>query len=339
VRGYVFGDSTQPVVTLADTTLEVGYGPPTWFGRFVNSRDGSTSSRRSGRRAGRSSRSRARGAITTSCRTRSRAAAVIDTGEWQLGDRYAASGYLTRPVSPGAYAFQVTTIATTWRGRRGRATVTCDFNTARSDRNPPWMTELSVLSDAATTDMVPTGARNRLRYRLSDETRVNAVSIDYRASDAAPWRALDPAAPAEGEVAIPDEPGYLSFRIEARDAAGNVLTYAIEPAVFVLGPGGAPGRVPATRASAAPVAPAPVLALEVETPARARLRVRFSLPDARPAALEVMDVAGRRLVSRRLDADGRGPHTLDLASAAASAPESTGCACTTRTTRSRARPA
>jgi hypothetical protein len=41
--------------------------------------------------------------------------------------------------------------------------------------------------------------------------------------------------------------------------------------------------------------------------------VRFSLPDARPAALEVMDVAGRRLVSRRLDAMDRGPHTLDLA--------------------------
>lgn len=51
------------------------------------------------------------------------------------------------------------------------------------------------------------------------------------------------------------------------------------------------------------------------------LRVRFVLPDAAPASLEVIDVAGRSALHVDLGARGRGAHTLNLAS---DAPMATG---------------
>jgi len=43
--------------------------------------------------------------------------------------------------------------------------------------------------------------------------------------------------------------------------------------------------------------------------------VSFTLPDARPARLEVIDLAGRRVVERAVGVLGAGPHVLDLSAA------------------------
>lgn len=48
-------------------------------------------------------------------------------------------------------------------------------------------------------------------------------------------------------------------------------------------------------------------------PARGgRLDVRFSLPDAAPARLELYDISGRRVAARDVGALGAGPHAVDL---------------------------
>ena len=62
----------------------------------------------------------------------------------------------------------------------------------------------------------------------------------------------------------------------------------------------------------------PVFALRgaVPNPAIHGLRVVFSLASAAPARLEVIDIAGRRVVSRELGALGPGTHALSLEEAA-----------------------
>jgi hypothetical protein len=55
-------------------------------------------------------------------------------------------------------------------------------------------------------------------------------------------------------------------------------------------------------------------------PARGHLRVTFSLPDARPARLELIDISGRRVGGAELSRFGAGLHSFDLARGAMPAP-------------------
>lgn len=54
-----------------------------------------------------------------------------------------------------------------------------------------------------------------------------------------------------------------------------------------------------------------------ENPARGGPVVSFTLPDARPASLEVIDIAGRVVLSREVGALGPGHHRLDLSASRA----------------------
>ena len=49
-------------------------------------------------------------------------------------------------------------------------------------------------------------------------------------------------------------------------------------------------------------------------PARGEIRVWFTLPSREPATLELMDVAGRRVIRREVGSLGPGPHALTLGS-------------------------
>jgi hypothetical protein len=48
-------------------------------------------------------------------------------------------------------------------------------------------------------------------------------------------------------------------------------------------------------------------------PGRGPWKVDFSLADARPARIEVLDVSGRRVLSREVGAMGPGRHQIELA--------------------------
>ncbi len=73
------------------------------------------------------------------------------------------------------------------------------------------------------------------------------------------------------------------------------------------------GRGPVTHANvSAPAAPALALEGARPNPALHGLTIAFTLPNASPARLEVVDLAGRRVASREVGSLGAGRHVLDL---------------------------
>jgi len=73
----------------------------------------------------------------------------------------------------------------------------------------------------------------------------------------------------------------------------------------------------------APVTPPRVLALRGATPnpaSASRMTIAFELPSDAPASLELVDVGGRRVMSRDVGAMGVGRHAVDLANGGRIAP-------------------
>jgi hypothetical protein len=109
-------------------------------------------------------------------------------------------------------------------------------------------------------------------------------------------------------VATCSDTGYVDagdagawYKLSAVDVNGNESPYA------TLGPGGTVD---------VPSAGAVALALEGARPNPSRggaLVVRFALPDAAPARLELFSVSGRRVSAQDVGALGAGPHALNLA--------------------------
>jgi hypothetical protein len=100
--------------------------------------------------------------------------------------------------------------------------------------------------------------------------------------------------------------GNYAFYSLARDSSGNLE-----------GVPGVPDAQTYSRVSVG-VTDRLELALEgsVPNPTTGRARVWFTLPSREPATLEMMDVAGRRLVRREVGPLGPGRHSLDLGAAA-----------------------
>jgi hypothetical protein len=124
----------------------------------------------------------------------------------------------------------------------------------------------------------------------------------YRGSSAA-------FAPAPGNmIAATTDTGYADiapsggyYKLSAVDLNGNESPFAL------VGPG---------QTLDAPAVPAVAFALEGARPNPAidgRVSIAFSLPSGEPAKLELMDLAGRRLMERAVGGLGAGRHVVDLA--------------------------
>jgi hypothetical protein len=101
-------------------------------------------------------------------------------------------------------------------------------------------------------------------------------------------------------------PAGSYYKLSAVDVNGNESSFA------VLGP---------NQTSAVVGGGVGVFSLDLPSPTRAdRLAVSFSLPDAAPAKLELIDVTGRRISRFEVGLLGAGRHTLDLATARRVAP-------------------
>jgi hypothetical protein len=114
---------------------------------------------------------------------------------------------------------------------------------------------------------------------------------------------------------IVNRPGWVSGQSLAIIISGTGRRVAQS---WNLAPSGAPvlhveygGSIPVDVGNG----PAPGLALERvrPTPSRGVLGVDLSLPDARPARLELIDIAGRRVATRELAGRGPGRHHVELA--------------------------
>jgi hypothetical protein len=121
-------------------------------------------------------------------------------------------------------------------------------------------------------------------------------AIGYRRSDHSDWQRLSTVeSDASGRFVLEDRiaPGGLyAYRLGLPGASGESFTE--EHWVQV------PGSVEFGLSGAWP------------NPSRGRLAVTFRLPDARPAALDLLDVRGRTVMHRDLTAFGPGQHSVDL---------------------------
>jgi hypothetical protein len=164
------------------------------------------------------------------------------------------------------------------------------------------------------------GSVAQARWEAPQGVTVESVALLFSRDGGATWRPLTRGLPATGSCDwtvpnVPTDQAKLAVLVESGGDSGAIVegvlgvseTFAIGTVVGV-GDRGA-GEV--------------ALAIGGVTPNPAvggRLRVEFALRDGSPARLELLDVAGRALVSKQVGAMGPGRHSLDLAGGRAAPP-------------------
>ncbi len=230
LRGYLRGDDPRPVVTLTQERMELGYGPPTWFGSFRNGTDALRLSPQSG----------SAGWLFLNQRgdwrdhsqmpfTLTRDGTPVESGSM--------TGGLTRQLIPGTHTLTLTHDRGWIDGQPSRATVTATFNTLAPDPDPPFMRDLSMLVNGLPSEVADGAASNVVRFTMEDAVALDSVALASRVLGTSAWNPLPLSRSGDVfEAALPTAPGGpLSLRIEATDASGNRLAYAIEPAVAMRG--------------------------------------------------------------------------------------------------------
>lgn len=134
------------------------------------------------------------------------------------------------------------------------------------------------------------GATATITWSMSDNVAVDSVEVDFSLlGPGGPWVNLlnAGASVTSFDWLVPDECTETALiRVSARDAAGNVGSDLSDAAFRIVCTSGVgdPASVP--------------LSLQISNPARAgSVPIRFSLPVAASATLEIVDVAGRRIWS------------------------------------------
>lgn len=148
-------------------------------------------------------------------------------------------------VPPGLYELRATYAKYSIAGVPGLETVTMNFDMGASDKNPPYMRNMSITSDGSLATRLAPGAENVVAFGVSDahfgsSSGIGSVALSLKLLAAASWQTLaltsqESTYQAQLPEALPA--GLYSLRIIARDSANNVLDYKIEPAFVV--PGGA----------------------------------------------------------------------------------------------------
>jgi hypothetical protein len=149
-----------------------------------------------------------------------------------------------------------------------------------------------------------TGAAS-LQWHVSQSTGVHAAV--FRSSVGEPWTSV---------ATVQTNTNGVASYVDQSVAVG--AHYSYELAVASEQGETVGGQVSVTIASPTAVnSPGTAFALESvrPNPLVDRFVVSFTLPDASPSRIEVLDVAGRMVVSREVGALGTGPHELDLGTA------------------------
>ena len=157
-------------------------------------------------------------------------------------------------------------------------------------------------------DVLAPGARTILRWDTPPDAHVASVALLTSTDEGATWALQAAGIPNLGryEWLVPSLSAsrvrLALVLVESSDPTGMVVTgtMAVSAPIPVAAPAGVGDG------------PASVLALERvgPNPGRGPLRVRLSLPDEAPGWLEVVDPAGRRVVTREIGGLGAGAHEV-----------------------------
>jgi hypothetical protein len=138
-------------------------------------------------------------------------------------------------------------------------------------------------------------------WTASDNAQVDSVNVDWSAhGNDGPWLPVAHALANTGSFSwlVPGSPTDSALvRVTAFDQAGNSAQATSPERFAIAGTVGVGDHVPALLALARPM----------PNPARGTTTLRFSLPSAGIARLEVLDVTGRRVWSRS-ESLAPGPH-------------------------------
>ncbi len=157
----------------------------------------------------------------------------------------------------------------------------------------------------ATVHQLATGTLASLASSTADQGRVSLswlVSTDgavnvYRTEDGTSWEVVGHVTPSQGMVQF----------VDAQVKGGAQYSYQLG-----LLQGGQEVLAGRTTWISIPLVAEFAIGRVFPSPAKSGFSVSFSLPSSAPAMLEVIDLAGRRVISRQVGTMGAGQHTLSL---------------------------
>ncbi len=161
-------------------------------------------------------------------------------------------------------------------------------------------------------------AVEQVRWEAPSDIPVGSVALFFSADGGGTWSAITRGQPNTGSCdwTVPNvqtEQAKVAVLSESTDGDGTFVDGMVGVSEnFSIG----------AAAGVDPKGPGQ-LSLAIRTPSQVpdgRIRVEFTLPDGSPARLELMDVAGRALVSQQVGSLGPGRHALDLSSGRPFAP-------------------
>jgi hypothetical protein len=207
-------------------------------------------------------------------------------------------GSVTFSVMPKAGLTQGTTI-------RNQATLSFD---GLALETPEWSNPLDLLAPQATVLPLP-AAVDSASFTVRWEVQAGGEDLlDYSvyvSEDAGPFRPWRMHVTATADTFAGESGRSYSFYCLARDSCGNVEEVPSAPEARTVVSVSVPDREVS------------VLGLDggIPNPSDGHIKVWFTLPREERAVLEVLDVAGRRMLRREVGALGPGRHALDVSEA------------------------
>jgi hypothetical protein len=138
--------------------------------------------------------------------------------------------------SAGKYTLEFDDTHSIVSARQGTARVLLTADTRLADKNPPSMSVFTIVSDSAYTDKIMPGHKAQIEFAVSDDVQPASVSLSFETEHDTIWRNI-PLTMNNGYYvgAIPDTlpQEFVTVRVLATDASGNIMDYRAEPAFHV----------------------------------------------------------------------------------------------------------
>ncbi len=142
---------------------------------------------------------------------------------------------LTISVSPNEYTLKIPTDHYYIQGEKGNALVQLTFDTRKTDKNPPVLTSLKILTDSEITDIIKPTDNGSINFSVEDESTLSNVNLYIQSQGSTTWNTLNTNKNGSAYTAnVPQNlsDGFVSLKILAEDAFNNKLEYEVNPAFY-----------------------------------------------------------------------------------------------------------